>query len=126
CPAVRGSDRTLEPQLYVFDEPLNKFIDHVGGEGIDLSGVPHQPISVSTVASGRFSVTSSAFAASGKAWAIVTAQTEESQTVEDEKGEVTQQVTQKGGDVLLAMNMDISAGQAFTPIYFTRKRKIFK
>lgn len=126
CPAVRGSDRTLEPQLYVFDEPLNKFIDHVGGEGIDLSGVPHQPVSVSTVASGRFSVTSSAFAASGKAWAIVTAQTEESQTVEDEKGEVMQQVTQKGGDVLLAMNMDISAGQAFTPIYFTRKRKIFK
>lgn len=126
CPAVRGSDRTLEPQLYVFDEPLNKFIDHVGGEGIDLSGVPHQPISVSTVASGRFSVMSSAFAASGKAWAIVTAQTEESQTVEDEKGEVTQQVTQKGGDVLLAMNTDISAGQAFTPIYFTRKRKIFK
>lgn len=126
CPAVRGSDRTLEPQLYVFDEPLNKFIDHVGGEGIDLSGVPHQPVSVSTVASGRFSVTSSAFASSGKAWAIVTAQAEERQTVEDEKGEVTQQVTQKGGDVLLAMNMDISAGQAFTPIYFTRKRKIFK
>lgn len=126
CPAVRGSDRTLEPQLYVFDEPLNKFIDHVGGEGIDLSGVPHQPVSVSTVASGRFSVTSSAFASSGKAWAIVTAQTEESTTVEDEEGNVTTQVTQKGGDVLLAMNTDILAGQAFTPIYFTRKRKIFK
>lgn len=46
--------------------------------------------------------------------------------VEDEEGNVFTQSEVKGGDVLIAQNMEISAGQQFTPIYFTKKRKIFK
>ena len=127
CPAVRGADPSLKARLYIFDEPLNKFINHVEGTvDVDLSTVPNQPITVSDVNNLQFSVTAAAFAASGKSWAIVTAQTDQSEIVEDEKGNVTPQPVQYGGDVLLAQNMDISAGQAFTPIYFTAKRKIFK
>ena len=129
CPAVRGGDEALTPRLYIFDQTLDKFINHLeGSTTIDLSTATSYPVSVSALsANGRkFSVTADAFATSGKSWAIVTAQTEQSETVEDEEGNVTTQTVQYGGDVLLAQNMDISAGQAFTPIYFNAKRKIFK
>lgn len=129
CPAVRGSDEALTPRLYIFDQTLDKFINHLeGSTTIDLSTATSYPVIVSALsANGRkFSVTADAFATSGKSWAIVTAQTEQSETVEDEEGNVTTQTVQYGGDVLLAQNMDISAGQTFTPIYFNAKRKIFK
>ena len=105
------------------------FINHLeGSTTIDLSTATSYPVSVSALSANerKFSVTADAFATSGKSWAIVTAQTEQSETVEDEEGNVTTQTVQYGGDVLLAQNMDISAGQAFTPIYFNAKRKIFK
>lgn len=127
CGAVRGSDSSLAAKLYVFDEPLNKFIDHLEASlDVEFETLTGADITVTETATGQFSITAGNFTTAGKAWAIVTAQTEKSETVEDEEGNITTQTVQYGGDVLLAMNMDISAGDSFTPIYFTKKRKIFK
>ncbi len=127
CGAVRGSDSSLAAKLYVFDEPLNKFIDHLEASlDVEFETLTGANITVTETATGQFSITAGNFTTAGKAWAIVTAQTEKSETVEDEEGNITTQTVQYGGDVLLAMNMDISAGDSFTPIYFTKKRKIFK
>lgn len=127
CPLVRGVDKSLAAKLYVFDEPLNKFINHVQGSlDVDLSTLPSMDIAINT-GSGKFSVTAGKFPANGKAWAIVTQQSPaKEEMVEDEEGNVFPQSEVKGGDVLIAQNMEISAGQQFTPIYFTKKRKIFK
>ena len=127
CPAVRGSDSKYAAKLYVFQEPLNKFIDHVEGSlDIDFENATAYDITVSAVSDGKFTVTAGNFAVSGKAWAICTPQTEgETQTVEDEEGDVYEQTPVNGGDVLIAQNMDISAGDAFPTIYFTKKREVF-
>lgn len=127
CPAVRGVDSSLAAKLYVFQEPLNKFIDHVEGSiAVDLTEATAYEITLSNVVGGQFSISAGNFAVSGKAWAICTQQTDgETQTVEDEEGNVYQQTEVKGGDVLLAQNMDISAGDAFPTIYFTKKREVF-
>lgn len=127
CPAVRGSDSKYAAKLYVFQEPLNKFIDHVEGSlDIDFGSATAYDITVSAVSDGKFTVTAGNFAVSGKAWAICTPQTEgETQTVEDEEGDVYEQTPVNGGDVLIAQNMDISAGDAFPTIYFTKKREVF-
>ena len=127
CPAVRGSDGKYAAKLYVFQEPLNKFIDHVEGSlDIDFGSATAYDITVSAVSDGKFTVTAGNFAVSGKAWAICTPQTEGTpETVEDEEGDVYEQTPVYGGDVLLAQNMDISAGDAFPTIYFTKKREVF-
>ena len=129
CPAVRGVDSSLAAKLYVFQEPLNKFIDHVEGfADIDLSNATAYDITLydAGAGNGQFYVKSGNFAVSGKAWAICTQQTDgETQTVEDEEGNVSPQTEVKGGDVLLAQNMDITAGMAFPAVYFTKKREVF-
>ncbi len=129
CPAVRGVDSSLAAKLYVFQEPLNKFIDHVEGfADIDLSNATAYDITLydAGAGNGQFYVKAGNFAVSGKAWAICTQQTDgETQTVEDEEGNVYQQTEVKGGDVLLAQNMDITAGMAFPAVYFTKKREVF-
>lgn len=127
CAAVRGSDKSLKAKLYIFPEELDKFIDHVEGTvSVKLNTLPSMPISIYFPQNGKFSIHAEQFPASGKAWAIVTAQTElPSVMVEDEKGEPSPQSEVIGGDVLLAKNIEVSAGQDFTPIYFTRKREIF-
>ena len=127
CSAVRPSDLTLRAKLYVFDQPLNKFIDHVSGSiNVDVSQLPSQNIAIGYSSSnGEFNVTAPDFATSGVAWAICTQQTTVTETVEDEEGNITTQTTQKGGDVLLAQNMNIQAGDAFPTVYFTIKRDIF-
>ncbi len=125
CPAVRSGNNTDKPKLYVFPTDLNKFTDHVEAwEDVDLSTLPSAEISVD-VQDGYFTVNAANFPASGKSWAIVTAQTAKSETVEDEQGGQTTQTTYYGGDLLIGQNIEITAGQAFTPIYFTKKRKIF-
>lgn len=127
CPLVRSTDNEIAAKLYVFNESLNKFINHVEGDlDIDFSTLTGADITVSEVANGQFTVSAGNFTASGKAWAIVTGQTEETETVEDEEGNETTQTVQNGGDVLIAQNMDISAGDPFPTVYFTKKRKIFK
>ena len=127
CPLVRGTDTRLAAKLYVFDEPINKFINHVEGSvNVELKDMTGYAITVSSVSNGKFSITADNFAVSGKSWAIVTAQYYgEEYEVEDEKGNIFTQKDINGGDVLLAQNMDISAGQEFTPIYFIKQREVF-
>lgn len=126
CSAVRGSDSTLAAKLYIFPDRLDKFIDHVQGYlNIDLNTLPSMNISVRLM-TGQFVIESGKFPSNGKAWAIVTNQTKGNPVpVEDEEGNITDEIEIKGGDVLIARNIEISAGQQFTPIYFTRKREIF-
>lgn len=127
CAAVYDNPKRRAARLYLFDEPLNKFINHAeAADGIDLSAMTSYDVTVYAVSNGRFSLTAENFAVSGKAWAIISRQTEETETVEDEEGNVMTQTIQKGGDVLIAQNMDFAAGDAFPTVYFTKKRKIFK
>lgn len=128
-PLIRGdADYHMAAKLYLFEQPLNKFIGHVEGAlDIDLSEATAYSITVNAADTddGTFSVTAGAFATSGKAWAICTNQISISQTVEDEQGNVTPQTVQKGGDVLIAQNMDFAAGDAFPTVYFTKKKEVF-
>lgn len=127
CPLVRGTDKSLKAKLYFFPERLEKFIDHVEGSvNTKLNSLPSADITVSDALGKQFNITAPNFPVVGKAWAIVTEQTEsEPITVEDEKGNVFEQREVKGGDVLIARNMDFSEGDAFPPIYFTAKREVF-
>lgn len=125
-PLVRGVNSSLEAMLYVFDEPLNKFIYHAESSlNIDMSTMEAYDIEVEYLPTGYVTVSSANFAVSGKAWAIITSPYERTTTVEDEQGNVTTQTVQYGGDVLIAQNMDISAGDAFPTVYFTKKREVF-
>ncbi len=126
CPAVRGSDIKLVAKLYVFETELNKFTDHIEAyEDEKLKDIPSVPITVN-FGNGYFTVEAEAFPKSGKSWAIVTNQYEKpSKEVEDEFGNITTQHEIMGGDLLIGQNIEVTAGQAFTPIYFTKKREIF-
>lgn len=127
CPAVRGIDNKLVAKLYVFPTELNKFTDHIEAwEDVKLSELPSEDISVTVTRGGYFTVEAEKFPASGKSWAIVTAQTElPAEEVENEKGEQFAQTQTVGGDLLIGQNKEVTAGQAFTPIYFTAKHEIF-
>ena len=126
-PAVRKTDSSLAAKLYLLDAPLNKFTDNMLGAGIDLSELTAYPITLSSASANRsFTITASNFAASGKAWAICFPQEEgETITVEDEQGNVYQQTEIKGGDLLIAQNMDFAAGDAFPTVTFTLKKEVF-
>lgn len=134
CPAVR--EITLggyvQPKLYVLPNEINKFTEHLEAyDNLSLSDLPSVNITISSDDSGEIksfyvsTLNNATFPASGKAWAIVTAQTTTQKQVEDENGNEVTQYETTGGDVLLAQNIEITAGQAFTPIYFTKKREIF-
>lgn len=125
CPAVRGTDASLQPRLYVFPDELNKFTDHVEAfQNIKLSDLPSVPVNVS-VQNGYLVINAGAMPANGKSWAIVTAQSENTFPVESEDGGQTTQTTYFGGDLLIGQNIEVVSGQAFAPIYFTLKREIF-
>lgn len=125
CPAVR-TDKVGNPRLYVFPTELNKFTDHIEAwEDVDLSSMPYVEVTT-TVRNNQFTVNAPNFPASGKSWAIVTPQSQlPVEEVEDEFGNVSSSRQTVGGDLLIGQNIDVSAGQVFTPVYFTKKRKIF-
>lgn len=126
CAMVRGSDTELKPLLYVFPERLNKFINHVEGKmNVDLEQMTGVEVMASTPTASRFTLTSAAFPTNGKSWAIITKQTKKTETVEDEDGNVATQTVYKGGDVLLACNTDVVAGQTIGNIAFTARHKLF-
>lgn len=131
CPAVRGIDASLTPadltaKLYVFDEELNKFTDHVEAfTDVDLSTLPSVSISATVQQDKYLMIEAGNFPASGKSWAIVTPQREVTQTVENEQGDELTQTVFYGGDLLIGQNIEVKSGQAFTPIYFTPKREVF-
>ena len=131
-------------KLYVFTQTLDKFINHlsgsididfnsqtVDGKVIQTPDLPDAELVLSQVSGGAFSLQTEGGTLPGaagtqyKAWAIVTPQLSQSEEVEDEEGNQTTQTVQYGGDVLLAQNMDFSAGDTFPPIYFTKKREVF-
>ncbi|MDE6504872.1 MAG: hypothetical protein K2L42_03280 [Clostridia bacterium] len=117
---------TLTARLYVFPTELNKFTDHIEAwENVDLWWLPSEEVQV-IVSGNQFLVQAAKFPASGKSWAIVTSQSElPPEEVENEEGEPYQLVQTIGGDLLIGQNKEVTAGQAFTPIYFTKKREIF-
>jgi len=137
CPAVRGSgnvndsNNPLTARLYVFDTDLNKFTDHVEAyENVDLSKMQSAAVTVNvsngyfTVSAGTFPTTESG-ATKGKSWAIITAQHSLTKQVENEEGTISNQTKFYGGDLLIGQNIEVTAGQAFAPVYFTPKREIF-
>ena len=135
CGALRSGLESMNGAtiagFYVFDHPINKFIDHV--DSVDDLGeaIGSYSIYISEVENGQFRITraqnaSGNYPTSGKAWAIVTPQTTRTRQAEDEQGNIVTETITEGGDVLLAQNIEFSAGTAFPPIYFTKKRKIFK
>ena len=130
-------------KLYVFTERLDAFINHltgsidvafitetINGNQVQIPDLPSGELNA-TVGVGQFTIELAGGVMPGesgvqyKAWAIVTPMIERSESVEDEEGNITTQTVQYGGDVLLAQNMDFSAGDNFSPIYFTKKREVF-
>lgn len=128
CGAVRGIEADENSaRLYILPEPLNKFTDHLESYITQkLADLPSSAVEVddTNTLNGFFTVTGTA-AASGKAWAIVTAQTTTTEQVEDEEGDVTTQTVTHGGDLLIGENVDIEQGQAISPVYFCKKREVF-
>lgn len=61
-----------------------------------------------------------------KAWAFITPQYTTTQTVEDDEGQVSEQTYYEGGEVLLASNTPLSAGDTIPLIYFTAVHDPFK
>lgn len=127
--AVRnGRSKYLAALLYVFPTELNKFTDHVEGwEDVDLSQMETVAADAYTFVGGCLvKVYSNKFPASGKSWAIIIRQLEgEQELVEDEEGNQYEYKETYGGDLLIGRNQEVTAGQEFTPIYFTPKREIF-
>lgn len=123
CGAVRAATESYGAKLYVLPEPLNKFTDSFAAAGIDLGTLPSADI-VHTAGLNQISIVGG-MPAAGKAWAIVTAQTTETEQVEDEQGNVVTQSVIRGGDLLIGQNMEFSAGDAFPVVYFTKKREVF-
>lgn len=127
-PAVRGIDAKLaKAKLYVFPTELNKFTDHVEAfEDVDLSMLPSAELRDNYVGEGYWVLDAKNFPDSGKSWAIVTPQDfGEPKMVMDEQGNPSEQREVMGGDLLIGQNIEVTEGQAFTPIYFTKKREIF-
>lgn len=131
-------------KLYVFTDTLDKFINHLAGSvdvdfisqnvgqyTVQLPDLPSAELTVSALVNGQFTVSVAGNVFPGesgtqyKAWAIVTPAISQSEQVEDEEGNVTTQTVQYGGDVLIAQNINFSAGDTFSPIYFSRKREVF-
>ena len=127
CGLVRGSDATLAAKLYVLPETVNKFIYHAESSiPQKLSSLPSVDITVTESGNGYF-ITADTIPADGAAWAIITNQTTlPAVQVQDDKGNVFEEQEVKGGDVLLAENVAVTAGETLPPIYFTKKRKVFK
>lgn len=117
---------TREAKLYVFDQPLNKFVDNIHGAiaNLNLDSIPNTSINV-TVSGSRVILSAGTFPANGKSWAIISSAREITEKVEDEDGKETQQSIVYGGNVLLAKNMKVVQGAAFETIYFTPKREVF-
>lgn len=131
-------------KLYLFTDTLDKFINHLSGSvnvdfiyqnvgqyTIQLPDLPSADLILSAVQNGQFSISlaNNVFPGTSgtqyKAWAIVTPQISNTSEVEDENGSSDYQTVQYGGDVLLAQNINFSAGDTFSPIYFTKKREVF-
>lgn len=125
CPAIRGTDSSKIPSLYVFPQTINKFAENVRSLGINLSDFQGIPVSVTTPSINVFGLKAGTFPSAGKSWAICMPVTTTTEQVETETGQIVTQTITKGGEILLAQNMDISAGDTFQSITFTAARDVF-
>ncbi len=134
CAAVRSVDSELKASLYILKEPIDKFTDRLSSSGISLSRILEEDpsrvmeISIRSTQYGLgLEMRRMEFTADGEAWVIATKETEcPPENVMDEEGDESEQRRIKGGDLLLAQNMKISAGDTFAPIFFTAKRNVYK
>lgn len=126
-PAVRGIESGQQPaRLYVLPTTLNKFTDNVEAyENIKLSELPSVEVFPDQIVGCFILRARGAFPASGKSWVVVTPQTESTEQVEDERGNITTQTVIKGGNLLVGQNIDVTQGQAFPPVYFNARRNVF-
>lgn len=125
CPALRGTDSSRIPKLYLLPQRINKFADNVQSLGIDLSSLPTMEFSINGPSANGFGLQAGTYPSAGKAWAICTPITTTTQQVEDERGNVTTQTVTQGGDILLACNGDFEQGEYFDTVVFRAARDIF-
>lgn len=126
-PSIKGGNGQAA-KLYVFPVTINKFAQNVQALGIKLTSYTGLPVTVGTPVGNTFTLTAGIngqFTYGGKSWAICTPLTTTTEQVETETGQVVTQTITKGGEILLAQNMDISAGDTFQSITFTAARDVF-
>ena len=126
-PSIKGGNGQAA-KLYVFPVTINKFAQNVQALGIKLTSYTGLPVTVGTPVGNTFTLTAGIngqFTYGGKSWAICTPLTTTTEQVETETGQVVTQTVTKGGEILLAQNMDISAGDTFQSITFTAARDVF-
>ena len=122
-PIVRNSyfiDGAI-PMLYIFDDELPVFeekADLTGLTGIKLTPnytIKQQAITFDPVTANK----------SGKSWAIVTVSIEVSETVENENGNIVVQTEQRGCDIILGRNIEVTDGQTIELPRLVLKRKLY-
>ena len=119
CPAV--SSTIYAAKLYFLSEPVNKFAPKYT---TDLSSVPSADITV-TQNGKQLTITAGTVPSDCVAWAIITEQSQTSETVEDDEGNVTTQTIYNGGEVIVASNTPLTAGATFPALYLTAKHNPF-
>ena len=145
-PLVSGGTGLQAAKMYVFTEPLSKFVNHLAGSmdvdfvtqsvdgyQVQTPDLPNLTIDIDIVdqEQGKVAMTTTRGRFPGtpgvkyKAWAIVTPAILRAEQVEDETGESSWQVTQTGGDVLIGQNIEFEGEDVFSPVYFTPTREVF-
>lgn len=122
-PIVRNSYFTdgATPMLYIFDDELPVFeekADLTGLTGIKLTAnytIKQQAITFNPVTANK----------SGKSWAIVTVSIEVKNTVENENGNIVVQKEQRGCDIILGRNIEVTDGQTIELPRLVLKRKLY-
>ena len=113
-----------EPKLYIFDDELPVFEDKVDTTG--LTDIAYHATFTKTnngvVYLNHVKVTANK---SGKAWAIVTNSVQSKSTVEDEDGNAVIQTEERGCDILLGRNIEITEGQTIELPQLVLKRKLY-
>ena len=108
-------------KLYFLSEPVNKFAPKYT---TDLSSVPSADITV-TQNGKQLIITAGTVPSDCVAWAIITEQSQTSETVEDDEGNISEQTIYNGGEIIVASNTPLTAGATFPALYLTAKHNPF-
>ena len=115
-----GYTEARRPKLYIFDDELPVFDGKV-----DLTGLEGVAVDATLTAHGEVVLGSITATKSGKAWAIVTTSSTVSHTVEDEDGNVVLQKEERGCDIILGRNIEVTDGQTIELPRLVLKRKLY-
>ena len=115
-----GYTEARRPKLYIFDDELPVFDGKV-----DLTGLEGIAVDATLTAHGEVVLGSVTATKSGKAWAIVTTSSTVSHTVEDEDGNVVLQKEERGCDIILGRNIEVTDGQTIELPRLVLKRKLY-